>query len=309
MNFHATAGAPSNTARRRSAAARRTFQVNGHPAKQRRAARRSLLRRRRQRRSRTSRNYKAADIQIDVKLNKAGWHFPQPRIIALWERRADNLLGRQRKPPEPFFFRANSGECIEYLAHQPGAQQVRASTTSRCARPTDILGQHIHLVKFDVTSSDGGGNGWNYEDGSFGRRGGAGAHRRHPPAQRLLRRRPTTRQRHADSHARCAKVHPVLRRRPGRGLRRHDDFLGAQTTVQRWWADPITNTRRQDRTLRTVFTHDHFGPSTHQQAGLYAGLIVEPAGSTWFHNETGVQLGTNSGTGLTTTAAPPAGRR
>ena len=33
-----------------------------------------------------------------------------------------------------------------------------------------------------------------------------------------------------------------------------------------------------DRTLRTVFTHDHFGPSTHQQAGLYAGLVVEPQG-------------------------------
>ncbi|MCB1054006.1 MAG: hypothetical protein KDD11_00660, partial [Acidobacteria bacterium] len=36
--------------------------------------------------------------------------------------------------------------------------------------------------------------------------------------------------------------------------------------------------------------HDHFGPSTHQQVGLYAGLIVEPAGSTWVHNESGVQL-------------------
>ena len=33
--------------------------------------------------------------------------------------------------------------------------------------PTDILGQHIHLVKFDVTSSDGSGNGFNYEDGTF----------------------------------------------------------------------------------------------------------------------------------------------
>ena len=32
--------------------------------------------------------------------------------------------------------------------------------------PTDIIGQHIHLVKFDVTSSDGSGNGWNYEDGT-----------------------------------------------------------------------------------------------------------------------------------------------
>ena len=33
--------------------------------------------------------------------------------------------------------------------------------------PTDIVGQHIHLVKFDVTSSDGAVNGFNYEDGSF----------------------------------------------------------------------------------------------------------------------------------------------
>ena len=33
--------------------------------------------------------------------------------------------------------------------------------------PTDILGQHIHLVKFDVTSSDGAGNGFNYEDGTL----------------------------------------------------------------------------------------------------------------------------------------------
>ena len=33
--------------------------------------------------------------------------------------------------------------------------------------PTDIVGQHIHLVKFDVTSSDGAVNGFNYQDGSY----------------------------------------------------------------------------------------------------------------------------------------------
>ena len=33
--------------------------------------------------------------------------------------------------------------------------------------PTDVIGQHIHLVKFDVTSSDGAANGFNYEDGTF----------------------------------------------------------------------------------------------------------------------------------------------
>jgi hypothetical protein len=48
----------------------------------------------------------------------------------------------------------------------------------------------------------------------------------------------------------------------------------------------------KDRTLRTVFTHDHFGPSTHQQVGLYAGLVVEPTGSQWRDPETGVIFGT-----------------
>ncbi|HEX4963605.1 MAG TPA: hypothetical protein VF173_22445, partial [Thermoanaerobaculia bacterium] len=46
-----------------------------------------------------------------------------------------------------------------------------------------------------------------------------------------------------------------------------------------------------DRTLRTVFTHDHFGPSTHQQAGLYAGLVVEPKGSLWRENQNGNVFG------------------
>jgi hypothetical protein len=67
--------------------------------------------------------------------------------------------------------------------------------------------------------------------------------------------------------------------------------LGAQTTVQRWFADDTLNNNGVDRTLRTVFTHDHFGPSTHQQAGLYAGLVIEPTGSIWKNPETGVTLG------------------
>jgi hypothetical protein len=58
-------------------------------------------------------------------------------------------------------------------------------------------------------------------------------------------------------------------------------WLGAQTTIQRWYIDPLVDDSDKDRTMRTVFTHDHFGPSTHQQAGLYAGLVVEPRGSIW----------------------------
>ena len=54
------------------------------------------------------------------------------------------------------------------------------------------------------------------------------------------------------------------------------------TTIQRWAIDPLLNWQGHDRTLRTVFTHDHLGPSTHQQVGLYAGVLVEPQGSQWY---------------------------
>ncbi|HEY2964386.1 MAG TPA: hypothetical protein VGJ37_18345, partial [Pyrinomonadaceae bacterium] len=73
----------------------------------------------------------------------------------------------------------------------------------------------------------------------------------------------------------------------------------AQTTVQRWFADDTLNNNGVDRTLRTVFTHDHFGPSTHQQAGLYAGLVIEPQGSTWKDPETGVMMYTRTDGGPT----------
>ena len=62
----------------------------------------------------------------------------------------------------------------------------------------------------------------------------------------------------------------------------NQDWEGAMTTIQRWAIDPLLNWQGQDRTLRTVFTHDHLGPSTHQQVGLYAGVLVEPQGSQWY---------------------------
>ena len=59
------------------------------------------------------------------------------------------------------------------------------------------------------------------------------------------------------------------------------------TTIQRFSTDPLLNNQGIDRTVRTVFTHDHFGPSTHQQAGLYAGFLVEPEKSVWRDPVTG----------------------
>src|SRR5436190_18308260 len=71
------------------------------------------------------------------------------------------------RPPEPLFFRGNSGDIIEYW-HTNLVPNYYLVDDFQVRTPTDILGQHIHLVKFDVTSSDGAGNGFNYEDGTFG---------------------------------------------------------------------------------------------------------------------------------------------
>jgi hypothetical protein len=227
----------------------------------------------------TPRKYKAAGFQLDMKLNKAGWHFPQARMLALWQDVAPTKAGT--RPPEPFFFRANTNDCITYY-HTNLIPNVYEQDDFQVRSPTDIIGQHIHLVKFDVTSSDGSGNGFNYEDGTFS------------PDEVIERIRAIRKQNsckgvnsgdNRDGTFTCpvAKPHPFF------------GTLGAQTTVQRWYADDTLNNNGVDRTLRTVFTHDHFGPSSHQQTGLYAGLVIEPRGSIWKNPETGVQLGTRTG--------------
>ena len=226
----------------------------------------------------TPRTYKAAAFQLDMKLNKAGWHFPQSRILALWADVAPTQAGT--KPPEPFFFRANTNDCITYY-HTNLVPGVYEQDDFQVRTPTDIIGQHIHLVKFDVTSSDGSGNGFNYEDGTFS-----------PDEVReriiAIRRQNSCIGLEAgdirDGTFTCptGKLHPFF------------NIKYAQTTVQRWFADATLNNNGKDRTLRTVFTHDHFGPSTHQQAGLYAGLVIEPTGSVWKNPETGVTLGTRT---------------
>ncbi|HEX7150210.1 MAG TPA: copper oxidase [Thermoanaerobaculia bacterium] len=212
--------------------------------------------------------YKGVNIQLDVKFNKAAWHFPQQRITTLWADAAATKNGT--RPPEPLFFRANSRDCITYqLVNLVPFEYLQDDFQVRT--PTDITGQHIHLVKFDVTASDGAANGYNYEDGSFSP--GEVEERIHAINQLGGLLIGATRQ------LLTLKPHPYF------------GVLGAQTTVSRWYADDVLNNAGVDRTLRTVFTHDHFGPSTHQQVGLYAGLVIEPTGSQWRHPETGTFFG------------------
>ncbi|HEV7674095.1 MAG TPA: multicopper oxidase domain-containing protein [Candidatus Angelobacter sp.] len=217
-----------------------------------------------------TRTYQSADFQLDVKYNKAGWHYPQHRMAALWQDVAPTKAGT--RPPQPLFFRANSKECIvfKFTNLVPGEYK---QDDFQVTTPTDVIGQHIHLVKFDVTASDGAGNGWNYEEGAFSPDEVQSRIKAIDAAGGSWNGTPGTL---------VAKQHPFFTGVEG---------LGAQTVVERWYADTTLNNAGQDRTLRTVFTHDHFGPSTHQQAGLYAGLLIEPAGSTWKDSETGLAFG------------------
>ncbi|HVT59836.1 MAG TPA: hypothetical protein VHR45_15725 [Thermoanaerobaculia bacterium] len=261
------------------------------------------------------REYWAADFQTDAVYNKEGWHFPQQRMLALWGDVFPYMgIDQAKRPPQPFFFRASSNDCVHYVlanlvpkSYELDDFQVRT--------PTDILGEHIHLVKFDVTSSDGAANGWNYEDGTLGpeevtERIGAfnngdwkpapggpakplkpsfikffGADPSCPPGQ--------SGKPGAPDRCQCELISsPPEVANYVKGGR----WCGSQATVQRWYVDPTLNNDGQDLTLRTVFTHDHFGPSTHQQTGLYAALVAEPEGSTWLDNAEGTPLGGRTAT-------------
>lgn len=216
----------------------------------------------------SERVYKVAHFQLEMKLNKLGHFFPQARMAALWGDVA--ALQNGTKAPEPMFLRANTNDCIVYHLtnllpryYEMDAFQVRT--------PTDVTGQHIHLVKFDVTASDGASNGWNYEDGAMA------------PGE-VIERIEAIREAN-DCPPGESENCPVAKPHSFFGV------LGAQTIVQRWYADDVLDAQGNDRTLKTIFTHDHFAPSTHQQVGLYAALIAEPTGSTWRHPETGATMG------------------
>ena len=214
------------------------------------------------------RNYGAAYIQFDMPVNRAKWHDRQARILTLENDALATIDGT--RPPEPLFFRANSGDCVVFRATNLIPNNLNLDDF-QIFTPTDIMGQHIHLVKFDVTSSDGAGNGWNYEDGTFSP----------GEVQERIKANNKFQEETGGKQIFTPTVHPKFGEGPDLDGNKVGDYVGAQTTVQRWWADPLLNTKGKDRTLRTVFTHDHFGPSSHQHHGFYGALVVEKAGSKW----------------------------
>ena len=247
------------------------------------------------------RRYQAAVIQLNVVLNKKGWHFPQQRMISLWRDVADTIGGKRQ--PEPLFFRSNTQDTIQFW-HTNLVPNYYQLDDFQVRTPTDVIGQHIHLVKFDVTASDGASNGFNYESGTFSpeevreriyainEKGGlygfdpaTGYVDKSAPQEKLAVKKVNDYYPAPDSTVTQNGGVPIVNPagdsvfgKPPAG----EDWNGAQTTVELWAVDPLLNNQGEDRTLRTVFTHDHFSPSTHQQAGLYAGLVVEPEDSLWY---------------------------
>ena len=238
-----------------------------------------------------TRSYAAAAVQLDVEFNKLGWHFPQQRIESLW---ADvgPLLARQRAP-QPLVMRLATGDCAQFW-HTNLVPNVYQLDDYQVRTPTDVIGQHIHLVKFDVTSADGSANGFNYEDGTLS-------------PQEVTERIDAVRAENQcagdgrlDAGDTWTQACPLAVKDSyfGSTAALGDLVWGARTTVQRWFADPLLNDA-WDNGLGAVFTHDHFGPSTHQQTGLYATVLVEPTGTSWRDSESGqVFGGRTAGTGV-----------
>jgi hypothetical protein len=199
----------------------------------------------------TNRHYKASVVELDVDLNKVGWHFGQQRIIVFDGDVEATLAGT--RAPEPFVMRSNTGDCVDF-DHTNLVPNVYQLDDFQVKTPTDVIGQHIHLVKFDVMTADGAANGYNYEDGTLSP---------DETAERI----------HAIEAVGGSWTGPTPLGEPG-----------PRTTRQRWYIDPGWS--------GNVFTHDHYGPSTHQQSGLYATLLIEPKGSKWTDPVTGEEFGT-----------------
>ena len=242
------------------------------------------------------RRYKASAVQLDLVVNKAGWHDPQARINVMtansdhYKDGGGQISPRISDRDEPFFFRALSGECLEFR-HTNELPKDLALDDFQVRTPTDTIGQHIHLVKFDVTSSDGSGNGWNYEDGTLAadeimaRRcaaGDAGLTVFGDDPSKLKEwgtRKPIAGECAALEGGHIWRKKLTETTEVGAATIPNRDLF--QTTVQRWFADPILTKdgtgKEVDRTMRTVFSHDHFGPSSIQQHGFYSALLIEPA--------------------------------
>lgn len=112
--------------------------------------------------------FEMAMVQANIRYNRYGWHDPQGRFFVLKEEleKHGGLENYIRKVEagkiqvEPLVIRANAGDCIEFRTTNLLPEYLEATPFQLRTR-TDIVGHHVHLVKFDTIVSDGAANGWN----------------------------------------------------------------------------------------------------------------------------------------------------
>lgn len=112
--------------------------------------------------------FELAVVQADIIYNGYGWHDPQGRFFVLKEdiEKCGTLKNYLKKiesreiQPTPLVIRANAGDCIEIRLTNLLPEFIEESPF-QLRTLTDIIGFHIHLVKFDTIVSDGAANGWN----------------------------------------------------------------------------------------------------------------------------------------------------
>lgn len=112
--------------------------------------------------------FEIAAVQAKLVYNRFGWHDPQGRFFVLKEDiEKEGTLERYLSKvesgeirPEPLVIRVNAGDCIEIRLTNFLPEFIEGNEFQRKTL-TDIVGYHIHLVKFDTIVSDGAANGWN----------------------------------------------------------------------------------------------------------------------------------------------------
>ncbi len=194
--------------------------------------------------------YNVSVIQRDVVYNEAGWHDTQGRLYVLDKDVEAVMAGT--KEPEPLFIRVNAGDCINFNLTSYLPNWIGGDAFIELAQ-TNMVGGHIHLVKFDVTASDGSSNGWNYQEAAF-----------------TKDQMDFNAQTDAGTTACTQTPGGCTVPKPATWNPSNVPNKRGQTIHERWYADSE---------LRTVFTHDHHFPAMMQNRGQYGALVVEPAGT------------------------------
>ena len=211
--------------------------------------------------------YRASVIQLPITYNEAGWIDFQARIMVADEDVNAVLAGT--KEPEPFFFRVNQGDCINFELTNRTPNHIGNDAYQRLVQ-TNMVGGHIHLVNFDVLSSDGSSNGWNYQQAAF------------TEDQAAFNANVVAGTQPCNIVAGCRVPLPAVYDPVAESADPRANWLKeGQTIKERWFAD---------YELRTVFMHDHHFAAVMQNRGMFNALIVEPAGFDSRDPETGQWL-------------------